>query len=410
MSSASPTHVWHALRHDTFRALWIAALISMIGAWMQGLGASWLMTELDRSPIMVGLVQAAQMIPGIFLAPIAGALADMFDRRRFLMGVMAWQGVFTLILAILTFSGLITPWLLVACIFAVGAGNACQVPAMSANLQDIVPREDVVSAVTLNSMALNISRAVGPAIAGVLVGLTGEGAAFLVNAGCYGVYFQAVRKKIRPAKDWGRPAQGLWDSMAGGFRYARRAKRFKAVMIRGFTYFLFAGSAMTLMPIMAREELKVGPEGFGSLLAFIGAGAVITGFGLVGRINARFSRDNIALTAGLIVAVCLIALGWIRSYPVFCAVLVVFGGAWMTSMISYQISAQMVLPAWVRGRGLSLSMAAFSGGMSLGNIAWGAIAEHFDLRTTLTIAGVGLLIAALATYRFKIGGNEPEEV
>ena len=124
MNAAAPTHVWHALRHDTFRALWTAALISMIGAWMQGLGASWLMTELDRSPIMVGLVQAAQMIPAICLAPVAGALADMFDRRRFLMGVMAWQGAFTLLLAILTFSGLITPWLLIACIFAAGAGNA----------------------------------------------------------------------------------------------------------------------------------------------------------------------------------------------------------------------------------------------------------------------------------------------
>jgi MFS family permease len=401
--------VWLVLRHRTFRVLWIAALISMIGSWMQSLGAAWLMTELDRSPVMVGLVQAAQMLPGIALAPLAGALADMFDRRRFLMTVMAWQTGVTLLLAALTFGGLVTPWLLIACIFAVGIGSACQTPAMSANLQDIVPREDVIGAVTLNSIALNISRAVGPAIAGVLVGITGEGSAFLINSACYAAYLGTVARKIRSAKEWTGPAQSFWETMAGGIRYARRARRFRAVMIRGFCYFLFASSAMALLPVMARQELKIGPEGFGSLLGFIGVGAIVTGFGLVGRINARFARDRIVLATSLIVAACLVAIAWTRHYAAFCAILVVFGGAWMTTMISFQIAAQMVLPPWVRGRGLSLSMMSFSAGMAGGSIGWGAIATHASLTVTYAAAGIGLALTALATYRFKIGGTEPEE-
>jgi MFS family permease len=385
-------------------------MISLIGMNMQNLGGAWLMTELDSSPIMVGLVQSAQLLPNIGFGILTGTLVDLFDRRRFLMGVMAWQIAVTLILAFLTFTHIVTPWSLIACIFAIGIGNACQAPAMSANLQEIVPREDVTSAITLNSIAMNISRAVGPTMAGMLVGLTGEGAAFLVNSASYGGYFIAVAKNVPTRSGVGPGHQSFWDSVVGGLRYTRLAKRFQAVLIRGCAFFLCASAMLALMPIVARNELGVGPQGFGILLGFIGIGAIITGLGLIGRLSARYSRDQITFAANMIVAATIMSVAWVRVYWVFALTLLIFGGAWLISLISLQVAAQMILPGWVRGRGLSLNMMSLSAGLAFGCIAWGAVAQHISLSWTYTAASCALVVTTFLTARYKISGTEPEEV
>ena len=177
--------VWGTLRLATFRAFWIAGLFSLIGTWMQGIGAAWLMTDLSDSPLLVALVQAAQMIPTLFLAFIAGSLADMIDRRRYMIVVMWWMVTVTLVLAAITQMGLVTPTLLIVLTLLLGIGGACQMPAMSATLQDIVPRSEVVNAVTLNSLSMNISRLIGPALAGLLIGWAGVAPAFVMNAISY---------------------------------------------------------------------------------------------------------------------------------------------------------------------------------------------------------------------------------
>jgi len=403
--------VWTTLRHRTFRAIWLAGLVSMIGSWMQGLGAAWLMTELAPSPLMVGLVQTAQLLPFMLLALPAGALIDMFDRRRYLIVVMTWQIVFTLILAALTHFNLVDPWLLLFLVFVVGLGGAAQVPATSAIIQDLVPREEVIGAVTLNSLSVNLSRSIGPAVAGLLVAASSIASAFVVNALTYVVYLVTLILRI-PVKDvaWSGGNQGLWATISSGLRYARKAKRFRAVLIRGFFYFLFASANISLLPLMARHELGHGAEIFGTLLGFMGLGAIFTALTLTATLNARFSRDNIVLCASLILATMLLGLGWIRNYPAFAVTLVIFGGAWMTSMVALQVSAQMVLPGWVRGRGLSMSMMAFMAGMAAGGVVWGQVAEMTSLTNTFTIAAVGLALTAILTYRFKISSNETEEV
>lgn len=402
--------VWQILReHKTFRAIWCAGLVSLVGSWMQNLGAAWLMTDLSPSPAMVGLVQTAQALPGITLALVAGALSDMFDRRRFLMTVMAWQTFITAALAAMTAMGLMTPWMLLGFIFAVGIGGACQVPAMSATLQEIVPRDKVVGAVTLNSISMNISRAVGPSLAGFLVAAVGVAAAFVVNSLSYLVFMVVVALRIPRAQMRQTARQSFYATLISGLMYARRAKRFQAVLIRGFFYFVFASAVMSLLPFLARQELGVTASTYGPLVGFVGIGALITAFVLVPLIARRWNRDQVVLGASVIIGACLVVMGWIHSYAVFAAVLVLFGGAWMISMMSFQVSSQMVLPGWVRGRGISMSMMSFTSGMAVSGALWGQVAHYTNLTTTFTAAGIGLIITAALTYRFKISGNETDE-
>jgi MFS family permease len=403
--------VWSVLRdYPAFRAIWTAGLISLVGSWMQNLGAAWLMTDLSDSPAMVGLVQTAQALPGLTLAIVAGALADMFDRRKFLMVVMAWQTLVTAILAALTAAGLVTPWVLLAFVFAVSLGGTCQVPAMSATLQDIVPRSRVIGAVTLNSISMNLSRAVGPAFAGFLIGIAGVAIAFLLNSLSYIVFWVVIALRIPRQTLKQQQRQGFYDTLMSGLRYARKAKRFQAVLIRGFFYFLFASAVQSLLPFLARQELGVTASTYGPLVGFIGLGAVVTAFVIVPITTVKFTRDQVVLTASLIIGVCLLIMAWIHSYVVFAVVLVLFGGAWMISMMSFQVSSQMTLPGWVRARGISMSMMSFTAGMGVSGVLWGQVAHFTNLTTTFTIAGIGMILAAVLTHRYKIGSNETEDV
>ncbi|MEQ8733465.1 MAG: MFS transporter [Rhodospirillaceae bacterium] len=400
--------VWGTLRLATFRSFWIAGLFSLIGTWMQNIGSAWLMTDLSDSPLLVAMVQASQMLPMLFLAFIAGSLADMIDRRRYMIAVMWWMILVTVTLAGMTHLGLTTPGLLIFFTLLLGVGGACQMPAMSATLQDIVPRSEVVNAVTLNSLSMNISRLIGPALAGLLIGWAGVAPAFLVNALSYLIFMWVVYRWEGPPM---RPAQkqSLWSNMSAGVRYARRAKRFQSVLIRGSVHFFCASALMALLPLLARSELGVGPEAFGTLMGAIGVGAIVTALFIAPALNTRFSRDATVFWASLIIAIALYGVGVVRDIRLFAVVLFFFGGAWMICMLSFQVAAQMVLPSWVRGRGLSMTMMSFTAGMAGGGIIWGAIANATSMEITFDIAAVAMAVGTLATARFHISGNETED-
>ncbi|MDG2242988.1 MAG: MFS transporter [Rhodospirillaceae bacterium] len=400
--------VWATLRLQTFRAFWIAGLFSLIGTWMQGIGSAWLMTDLSDSPLLVALVQSAQMIPSLFLAFIAGSLADMIDRRRYMIIVTWWMISVTLSMAGLSHLGMVTPTLLIVLTLLLGTGGACLMPAMSATLQDIVPRSEVVNAVTLNSLSMNISRLIGPALAGLLIGWAGVAPAFVVNALSYFVFMVVVYRwdgpPLRPQQK-----QSIWSNMAAGISYVRRAQRFQAVLIRGSVHFFCASALMALLPLLAREELGVGPEEFGTLMGAIGVGAILTALFIAPALNARYSRDTIVFWASLIIAASLYGVGVVRDPLLFAGVLFFYGGAWMICMLSFQVAAQMVLPFWVRGRGLSMSMMSFTAGMVGGGILWGTLAKFTSMEIAFDVAAVTMIVGTFATVRFLISSNETED-
>lgn len=401
----APASAWAPLKRPVFLRLWTAALISNVGTWMQNMGTGWLMAELTRSPAMVALVQAAQSLPMFLLALPAGALADIVDRRSQLFVAQVWMLGFASVLAAMTYAGLTTPGWLLALTFLIGCGAAAMNPAWSASVQELVPRSELTSAVALNSLSLNLSRAVGPALAGVIVATAGTATVFLANALSYLGMMAALRSWRRPAPVVNMPAERLMGALRSGFRYARHAPLLQRVLVRGLAFFPFAAAVWALLPLIASEELGGGATLYGGLLACIGAGAVAGAFAMP-WLRARFSRDRIVMYATLAYAGANGLLAAFANVYAAAFALLVVGAGWIAVLSAMQVAAQTALPPWVRARGLALHMVVLMGCMSAGSVIWGQLAEVVGIPWTLAAAGAGSALAVFATRTIHIGGHD----
>jgi MFS family permease len=396
---------WSPLQNALFRSLWIATLFSNIGNWMHDIGAGWLMTELSSSPALVALVEAADSFPLMLLALPAGALADIVDRRRLLIVVQIYMLLVTAALGIITLLSLTTAWILIGFTFALGVGGALLLPAWASIVPDLVPPEDLSSAIALNSVAINGARAIGPAIAGVLVAAVGPWLVFMLNALSYiGILAVLVRWRRDHEKST-LPAERFFSAMRVGMRFVTHTRALQIVLIRGIAFFLFASATWSLFPLIVRQELKRGPEVYGLLLTCIGIGAVI-GAVLLPRIRARISRDALVAAASALYACAALALAHLPYVGLLAVAMLVTGTAWISILSALQVSAQMTLPAWVRARGLAAFVVVFMGGMAIGSVLWGQVATRVGIPNALTIAAVGTLIAIALTWRFKLGQHE----
>lgn len=394
---------WSPLKIKLFRALWLAALASNIGTWMQEIGAGWLMTTLSPSPVMVALVQTATTLPIFFLALPAGALSDMVDRRRYLIASQVWLMLVSGTLGVLTLSGTTTAWLLVLMTFAMGIGAAMLLPAWAALTPELVPRKELASAIALNSMGMNVARAIGPAIAGVIVSLAGTGAVFLLNAVSYLAVIVVLYRWQRQVEYSELPAERFFSAMRSGYRFARHAPELQAAMIRGLGFFVFASSSWALLPLLARQVGGDRPQVFGLMVASIGVGAVLGAF-LLPSIRARWSRDTLVAAASVLYALSIAALASLTRVSWLCLALTCSGFAWISVLSSLQVSAQMALPNWVRSRGLAVFMMTFMGSMAGGSLLWGKIAEHSSIGSALLIAATGLALTIPLTWRWQLAG------
>src|SRR5205809_2207878 len=231
---------WAPLRRPLFRALWISDVVSNIGTWMHDSAAAWLMTLLAPSPLMVSLVQAATTLPLFLLELPAGAIADVLDRRRVLLAAQVWLFAATATLGVLTLLGVVQPWMLLVITLAVGAGNAIDLPAWQAIIPEAVPPHELPAAVGLGSIAINIARAVGPALAGLIIVAAGPGPVFLINAvSILGVFFVLWRWRRKPVRTT-LPAERLASAMRAGVRYVRFAPALRTVVVRTAAFVGFA--------------------------------------------------------------------------------------------------------------------------------------------------------------------------
>jgi MFS family permease len=399
---ASP---WGPLQRPWFRALWIAMLVSNTGTWMQDVGAGWLMTSLAPTPVMVALVQAATALPTFFLAIPAGALADIVDRRRYLIGVQLWMMTAALLLGLFTLAGMTTAWMLLAFTFALGIGAAMMMPAWAAIIPELVPRADLQSAVALNAMGMNVSRAIGPAVAGAIIAAVGPGAVFLLNAASFVGVIAALSRWRREPRASALAAERLAGAIRAGLRYARHAPALQRVLARGVAFYAFASANWALLPLIVRQELGRGPETYGLFVALIGAGAV-GGALLLPGIRARMSRDRVVAGATALFALATLVLAWSRELPVLAAAMLAMGAAWIGVMSSLMMAAQMALPDWVRARGLALFWTFFMGGMAGGSALWGHVAEVLGMPHALSIAAAGLLPGILLARRLPVGRHD----
>ena len=396
---------WSPLKNSLFRGLWIATIVSNVGTWMQDVGAGWLMTSLSSSPSLVALVEAADSLPVMLLALPAGAIADIVDRRRLLIATQVYLMVIAAALGILTWLNVMTPWMLLGFTFALGVGTAMVMPAWAAIVPELVPPEDLPSAVALNSIAINVSRTIGPAIAGVLVAAVGAWLVFILNALSYiGILAVLVRWR-RERRKSSLPAERFVSAIRVGLRFVTHTRALQIVLIRGSAFFVFASAAWSLFPLIVRRELGMGPEIYGLLLTCIGIGAV-GGALLLPRARARFSRDALVAGASALYAVAALMLGHVQNLPLLAVAMLATGVAWISILSALQVAAQMTLPAWVRARGLAAFVMVFMGGMALGSILWGQVAAHVGIPATLTTAALGMAGAIGLTWRFKLGRHE----
>jgi len=396
---------WTPLQTALFRNLWIATIVSNVGTWMQDVGAGWLMTSLSSSPSLVALVEAADSFPLMLLALPAGALADIVDRRRILIATQVYLLVVVGALGVLTLLEIMTAWMLLGFIFALGVGGALMLPAWAAIVPELVPTDEMPSAVALNSVAINGARAIGPAIAGVLVAAVGAWLVFILNALSYVGILVVLLQWRREHHKSTLPAERFVSAIRVGMRFVMHTRALQVVLIRGSAFFVFASATWSLFPLIVRKELGRGPEIYGLLLTCIGIGAV-AGAVLLPRLRARFSRDTLVAGASALYSLAALALAHMQNIGLLAVAMLATGVAWISILSALQVSAQMTLPAWVRARGLAAFVVVFMGGMAFGSVLWGQVATRIGIPDALTIAAAGMALAIGLTWRYKLGHHE----
>ena len=393
-----------------FRLLWSTWLAANLSMWMSDVAAAWTMTTLTITPIWVALVQSASTLPVFLLGLPSGALADILDRRRWLMFTQLWLAGTALALCAATAAGLMNAPLLLGLVFLNGIGLAMRWPVFSAIVPDLVPRTQLASALALNGVAMNLSRIVGPLVAGALIASAGTVWVFALNAVLSVVSgFVVLRwRYTHPAHPLGQ--ERLISAMRVGVQFVRQSPRLLAVLLRVFIFFFHSLALIGLLPLLAKG-LHGGDAGtFTLLLASMGAGAIIAVL-LLPRLRQAFGRDRIVLGGTIVQSAATAVMAVATSTWVAVPAMLAGGMAWITVANSLSVSAQMGLPNWVRARGMATYQMAIMGSSALGAALWGQVATVGSMRTALFSAAVfGVLLMLLAVRFVRDSGDEEPDM
>jgi MFS family permease len=397
------------LRNPTFRMIWLGSVIAWLGTWLQNTGAGWLMTTLAPDPLMVSMVQAATIMPVFLLALPGGALADIMDRRMFLIGAQVWTLGAAVLLAGLMLTGSINaPWLLVLT-FAIGIGSALTGPAWSAIVPELVPRTDLVQAIALNGIGFNLTRAIGPAIAGFLIVLGGSSLAFSLYALSIIPVIGVLLMWRRSQRFTGLPREHFLSAMRAGVRFVRHTPAVRAAMVRTIAYSLPAAAPWAMLPLYVREHLHLGAGWFGLILGLMGIGGVTSGM-LLPLIRGRYSRGATVLMCSALSVTGTLTLALSTHWAPAAFGMFLFGLGWTAAYATMQAAAQLACPPWVRARSLSIYQLAQNGALTLGSFGWGALATTVGMRDALIAAAVAGAVLALFARYFRIEAVAPAPV
>src|SRR5580704_9907894 len=407
-------HGFEPLGVPLFRDLWLASIVSNLGGWMQDTAGTWLMTVLTTSPLLIALMQTAASLPVVILGLLAGATADIFDRRRLLIFWQAWMLTAVAILSVLTFFDIVSPWILLILTFLLNIGTAMNSPAWQAIVPEVIPRSQLPDAISLNSAGFNLARALGPALGGLAIALfalatTGAASVFLLNSLSFvGVILVLYRWQRNPVFKSALPAERIQGSMRSGIRYIRYAPMLQNAFVRTLTFTLFVSAVWALLAVVARNDLRQGAMGYGILNGSMGFGAVI-GATLLPRVRRKLSADTIIASASCVFVATLLVLALVKVPLIIIAFLIAGGFAWTSAMSTLNLAVQVSVPAWVQARALGAYQMIFSAGMALGGVIWGFIAEHVSTSKSLLCAAVGLAATLPLSLRFHVlRGVQPD--
>ncbi|MFB9953067.1 MFS transporter [Rhizobium puerariae] len=388
-------------RHQTFRTIWIASLASNFGGLIQAVGAAWMMTSISDSQDMVALVQASTALPIMLFSMIAGALADNFNRRSLMVTAQLFMLVVSVTLTACAYLGLLTPWLLLAFTFLLGCGTALNNPSWQASVGDLVPREVLPAAVTLNSVGFNITRSVGPAIGGAIVAAAGAAAAFAVNSLSYFALIYALLRWRPEKQDNTLPRETLLRALSAGLGYVAMSPNILNVLLRALVFGISASAILALLPIVARDLVAGGPLTYGIMLGAFGLGAIAGAMGN-SRLREKFSSETIVRLSFLGFAASAGVIGLSSSTLVTSLVLLVPGACWVLALSLFNTTVQLSTPRWVVGRALSFYQTAAFGGIAGGSWLWGVLSETFGAPVALTLSSLAMLFGAAIGLRLSL--------
>ncbi len=404
---ASPDSAFAPLRQTLFAVLWAATIIGSIGSFVRDVTSAWLVTDLSSSPAAVAMVQAAAALPVFLLAIPAGVLSDMLDRRKLLICVQLLLASVSVCLVFLSIIDQHSVTSLIVLTFIGGVGVALMGPTWQAIVPELVDKKDFKNAVGLNSLGINIARAVGPALGGLLLASMGAAFTYGVDVLSYVVVIAALMWWKRPATQRDALSERFPGAFRAGLRYARASRELHIVLLRAFLFFAMASSVWALLPLVARQLLEGGPSFYGILLGAVGLGA-IGGAVIMPRLRMYLSPDGLLLTSALVTSavmalLCLAPPKWLAVSS-----LLILGAAWITALTTLNGVAQAILPNWVRGRSLAVYLTVFNGAMAAGSLAWGIIAQGIGVPLALLSGAVGLAAIGCIAHRIKLPKGESD--
>jgi MFS family permease len=403
-ASAASESALAPLRRGGFRAVWSALAGSQLVIWMNTVGAVTVIASVSGSDTLIALVQTANSLPAVLLALLTGTVADIVDRRRFALAAQLLMLAAVAALAALTLTDTVSAATVLGLTFALGAGMATTFVIYQAFTPDFVPRAELPAAVALNGVAINLARAVGPALAGLLIAILSAGALFVVEAAVMVLVIALVFLLRSPRRELAS-RERLAPAMRAGLRFVRFSWPVRAVLVRGGLFSVFASALWALLPVVALERLDLGSKGFGLLMGCVGAGA-ITGASLLPRLRRRLSLDKLLVGATLGVAAGLLALAYVPSAALLAPAVFLTGACWLTVLSSLNTSAQRVAPGWVRARTLATFQLVMQGGLAVGSLALGLLTGAAGVRAALLVAAGGLLAGVLGVRRWPLGHSE----
>ncbi|WP_327145732.1 MFS transporter [Nocardia sp. NBC_01327] len=398
---AGPVSAWAPFASKVYRALWVAQLVSNLGTWMQTVGAQWLLVDQPHAALLVSLVQTATTLPVVLLVIPAGVLADLIDRRRLLIGAQSAMALIALLLAVTTAVGHTTPAVLLALLFAMGCGQALTMPTWQAIQPELVPREQIPAASALNGLSVNGARAIGPAIAGVLVSLAGPTFVFGFNAVSFiGIVVVLIWWR-RPIRESALPLERPLAALQAGMRYVRSGPAIRRVLLRAVLFIIPASALWALLPIVARERLGLGSSGYGLMLGALGVGAVIGGLSFA-ALRRRLTATRMLTLSAVLFGVATMVSTLVQQLPLVLIALLIAGIGWPLAMSTLNSTMLLMFPAWVRARGMSVYTLVFMGGQAIGSLLWGSIAGAMGVVFALLLSAVLLAVCAVSTLWWPV--------
>lgn len=386
-----------ALRHRNFRIFYGGQILSLVGTWMQSTAHGWLVLELTNSELLLGLVTAAGSLPILLLTLYAGVVADRRDKRAIILAAQCGSLVLALALALLTDTDRITIGWILALVLLAGVANAFEIPTRQSFFAELVGKEDLTNAIALNSSAFNLTRIVGPALAGVLIGTAGIAACFYANAVSYVAVIAGLLAIRRPRMAVVRSTESVREKLAEGFRFVWNDRLARALVgliaiasIFGFPYAM-------LLPVFARDVLHAGAPGLGWLLSATGVGS-LTGGITVAALAGRARRGRLLLAAAAGFAVLVGAFSLSRSLPLSLLLLALAGFCIIPFTATVNALLQTLTPDSLRGRVMSVYVFMFLGMTPVGSLQAGAAARWIGAPAALTASSAIFLAAVLAAW------------